>query len=78
MELKLTAIVEVLERKGLCTKQDLYEIIAEFRRKNSRARIPETAFPEPYPLTEAEHTIIDGILALLNKHGLISHQSHNL
>ncbi len=31
---EITAIVEVLERKGLCTKQDRYNIIAEFRRKN--------------------------------------------
>jgi len=30
------AIVEVLERKGLCTKHDLYDIITEFRRKNPR------------------------------------------
>ena len=71
-------VVEVLERKGLCTKQDLYDIIAEFRRKNPRARIPETVFPEPYQLTETENTIIDDILALLNKHGLTSHQSQNL
>ena len=78
MELKLTAIVEVLERKGLCTKQDLYEIIAEFRRKNPRASIPETAFPEPDLLTETENKIIDDILELLNKHGLTSHQSQYL
>jgi hypothetical protein len=39
------AIVEVLERKGLCTKQGLYDIITEFRSKNPRASIPETAFP---------------------------------
>ncbi len=71
-------VVEVLERKGLCTKQDLYDIIAEFRRKNPHASIPETAFPEPYQLTETENTIIDDILALLNKHGLTSHQSQNL
>jgi hypothetical protein len=45
---EIAAIVEVLERKGLCTKQDLYDIITEFRRKNPRASIPETAFPEPY------------------------------
>jgi hypothetical protein len=45
---EIAAIVEVLERKGLCTKQDLYDIITEFRRKNPRAQIPETAFPEPY------------------------------
>jgi len=29
---KFAAIVEVLERKGLCTKHDLYDIITEFRR----------------------------------------------
>jgi hypothetical protein len=47
---EIAAIVEVLERKGLCTKQDLYDIITEFRRKNPRASIPEMAFPEPYLL----------------------------
>ena len=51
---EIDAIVEVLERKGLCSKQDLYDIIAEFRRKNPRSRIPETAFPDPYVLTETE------------------------
>ena len=75
---EIAAIVEVLERKGLCTKQDLYDIITEFRHKNPRAKIPETAFPEPYLLTETENTIIDDILELLNKHGLTSHQSLNL
>lgn len=75
---EIAAIVEMLERKGLCTKQDLYDIIAEFRRKNPRAKIPETAFPEPYLLTETENAIIDDILALLDKHGLTSHQSKAL
>lgn len=75
---EIAAIVEALERKGLCTKQDLYDIITEFRRKNPRASIPETAFPEPYVLTETENTIIDDILEVLNKHGLTSHQSQNL
>ena len=42
------------------------------------ARIPETAFPEPYVLTETEDKIIDYILALLNKHGLTLQQSQNL
>lgn len=72
------AIVEVLERKGLCTKQDLYDIITEFRRKNPRAPIPETAFPEPYLLIDTENTIIDDNLELENKHGLTSRQSQNL
>jgi hypothetical protein len=75
---EIAAIVELLEQKGLCTKQDLHTIIDELRRKNPRARIPETVFPEPYLLTETENTIIDDILELLNKHGLTSHQSQNL
>ncbi len=70
--------MEVLEKKGLCTMQDLYDIITEFRRKNPRASIPATAFPEPYLLTETENTIIDDILEMLNTHGLTSHQSLNL
>ena len=74
----IAAIVEVHERNGLCTKHDLYDIITEFRRKNPRASIPETAFPEPYLLTETENKIIDDILEVLNNHGLTSHQSQNL
>ena len=75
---EIAAIVELLEQKGLCTKQDLHTIIDELRRKNPRASIPETAFPEPYLITESENKIIDDILELLNKHGLTSHQSQNL
>ena len=75
---EIAAIVEVLERKGLCTKQDLYDIIAEFRRKRPKAPIPETAFPEPYVLSETENKIVDDLLAVLNQHGLTSQQSLNL
>ena len=75
---EIAAIVEMLERKGLCTKQDLFDIITEFRKKNPRARIPDTAFPEPYLLTQTEEKIIDDLLAVLNQHGLTSHQSLNL
>jgi hypothetical protein len=49
---EIAAIVKVLERKGLCMKQDLYAIIGGFRRKKPRARIPERTLPEPYLLTE--------------------------
>jgi hypothetical protein len=39
---EIAAIVEVLERKGLCTKQDLYDIITEFL-----VRIPVPASLKP-------------------------------
>jgi type I site-specific restriction-modification system R (restriction) subunit len=75
---EIAAMVELLEQKGLCTKRDLLAIVDELRRKNPQAQIPETAFPEPYLLTETENKIIDDILELLNKHGLTSHQSQSL
>ena len=75
---EIASIVELLEQKGLCTKQDLHSIIDELRTKDPRARIPETAFPEPSLLTATENKIIDDILELLNTNGLTSHQSMNL
>ena len=38
---EIAAIVEVLGRKSLCTKQDLYDISTELCPKNSRTRISE-------------------------------------
>ena len=60
---EIAAIVEVLERKGLCTKHDVYDIITESRRKNPHTRIQKTSFPEPYVMTETGNTIIDDIFS---------------
>ena len=51
---EIAALVELLERKGLCTKQDLFDIITDLRKQNPRAKIPETAFPSPYLLSQTE------------------------
>ena len=75
---EIAALVEVLERKGLCTKQDLYDIIAELRKKSPQVRIPETVFPSPYLLSQTEEKVIDDILAVLNQHGMDSKQSLEL
>lgn len=75
---EIAALVELLEKKGLCTKQDLYDIISELRKKNPRARLPETVFPSPYLMTETEEKIIDDMLAVINKHGIDAKQSLEL
>ena len=75
---EIAALVEVLERKGLCTKQDLYDIIAELRKTCPRACVPETVFPSPYLLSQTEENVIDDILAVLNQHGMDSKQSLEL
>jgi len=75
---EIAALVELLERKGLCTKQDLYDIVVELRKENPRAKIPETVFPSPYLLSQTEEQVIDDILAVLNQHGMDSKQSLEL
>jgi hypothetical protein len=40
---EIAAIVEMIERNSLCTKQDLYDIITEYHRKNPHVGIPEIA-----------------------------------
>ena len=72
---EIAALVELLERKGLCTKQDLFDIITDLRKQNPRARIPETVFPSPYLMTQTEEKVIDALLAVLNNNGLDSRQS---
>ena len=62
---EIAALVEVLERKGLCTKQDLFDLITELRTQNPRAKIPETVFPSPYLLSQTEEKVIDDLLAVL-------------
>ena len=75
---EIAAIVELLERKGLCTKQDLVDIITDLRKKNTRAKIPETVFPSPYLMTQTEEKVIDDIIAVLNHHGMDSKQALDL
>ena len=55
-----------------------YDIITDSRRKNPRTKIPETAIPEPYLLTETGNMIVDDMFKLSNKHGLTSLQSFYL
>jgi len=75
---EIAAIVELLEKKGLCTKQDLYDIIEGLRNKNQKARLPETVFPSPYLMTQTEEKVIDDIIAVLNHHGMDSKQALEL
>lgn len=75
---EIAALVELLERKGIGTKQDLIDIVAELRKQAPRAKIPETVFPSPYLMTQTEEKVIDDILAVLNQHGMDSKQSLEL
>ncbi len=82
---EMAALVEVLEKKGVLTKQDILDAILELRRKNPRARTPvefddhpDPVFPEPYLLTETADAIITQIFDLLNGQKLTAHQAKAL
>ena len=82
---EVAALIEVLEKKGLLTKQDILDAIRELRRKNPQARTPvafddhpDLAFPEPYLLTETADAIITQILDLLHGNKLTAHQAKAL
>lgn len=72
---EIAALVELLESKGMYTKQELFDIIAELRKQSPPATIPEMVFPSPYLMTQTEEKVIDDILAVLNSHGMDSKQS---
>ena len=64
------ALVEVLEKKGLLTKQDILDAIRELRRKNPKARIPlELGDPpensEQYPKQVDGNALVERILELI-------------
>jgi hypothetical protein len=75
---EIAAFVELLERKGLTTKQELHEIVNQLREKKPHSRVPDTAFPDPSQLTDTENQIIDDIHEMLNKYGLNSVESLHL
>ncbi len=82
------ALVEVLEKKGLLTKQDILDAILELRRKNPQARTPvafdahpDPAFPDGVSpsaepsLAQAESALIERILELILAAGLSAPQA---
>lgn len=61
----IAGLVQVLERKGLLTKQEVRDTITELRQQTPMAQQagpPIDAIPEPYVMTEVEDNIIQVIL----------------
>jgi len=75
---EIAALVELLDRKGVITKQEVLDMIQELRSKTPRAETVQEAFPEPYLNTEAENALIDRVFELFNATGLTAHQAKEL
>jgi len=75
---EIAALVEVLERKGVCTKQEVLDMIQKLRRKTPRAETAQEAFPKPYLSTQAENALMDRMFELFTATGLTTHQAKAL
>jgi hypothetical protein len=77
----IAGLVDVLERKGLLTKQEVREVISDLRRHTpyaQQASPPLEAIPEPYLMRDTEDRVLQGILDLLNVNGLTPQQARSL
>lgn len=76
---EIAALLEVLTRKGILTKQDVLNAVQDLRRKNPQAVTPDQEpFPEPYLLTEIQDRIIQQILDVFVKEGITPKQAKSL
>ena len=75
---EIAALLEVLSRKGILTKQEVLDAIQEMRKKNPNTASPHQPFPEPYLLTETQDRIIQAILDVFVKEGVTTQQAKSL
>ena len=65
----LEALVELLERKGICTKQEVHDMITELRRRHAELN-GKVIVPGPPPNTKEEQYVIDHVLQIIEAVGL--------
>jgi hypothetical protein len=75
---EMAALLEVLERKGLITKQEVLDAVQELRRKTPNAQARQEPFPEPYLSTENTDALIAHLFDVFNATGLTAHQAKDL
>ena len=75
---EMAALLDVLERKGLITKQEVLDAIQELRRKTPNAQAVQEPFPEPYLSSETSDALITHLFDVFNATGLTAHQAKGL
>ncbi len=69
---ELEAIGELLERKGVMTKNEIIALAKELKQKNPQTKPPtsSTTDPPPQRFTEMENAVIEELMAVILQHGL--------
>jgi hypothetical protein len=61
----MEAIVELLERKGICTKQEVHDMVTELRKRHEKLN-GKIIVPGPPPNTKEEQFLVDHVLKLID------------
>ncbi len=80
---EVAALIEVLEKKGVMKKQDIWDAIRELRQKNPKARTPleldhPSANAEPRPKKIDGNAVVERILELILESRLSSRQAREV
>ncbi len=61
----MEAIVELLERKGICTKQEVHDMVSDLRKRHAELN-GKVIVPGPPPNTKEEQFLVDHVLKLVD------------
>ena len=61
----MEAIVELLERKGICAKQEVHDMVSELRKRHAELN-GKVIVPGPSPNTKEEQFLVDHVLKLVD------------
>jgi len=77
---ELEAIGELLEQKGLLTKDEIIALAKELRQKNPQTKPPTSSTNDPslQRFTETENAVIEELMAVILQHGLTADQAKTL
>ena len=77
---ELEALGELLEQKGVMTKNEIMTLAKELKRKTPQADSHTAATPNPSPqrFTETDNVVIEEIMAVILHHGLSANQATTL
>jgi len=70
-------IGELLEQKGVLTKDEIIALAKELKRKTpaTESRTASTPDPSPQRFTETDNAVIEEIMAVILQHGLSADQA---
>ncbi len=77
---EVEAIGELLEQKGVMTKNEIIALAKELKQKNPQTKPPTSSTTDPslQRFTETDNAVIEELMAVILQHGLTADQATTL